>query len=275
MRRLVAITAFALSLAAPLWAQRGGGHGGGGGGRGGGFSGHGGGFSGGHIASGGGHIGGGHFSSGIHAGPVARNFSHAPLAAQRNFSHGPFLHDGFRQDRFRGYGFRNYRFRNSCYGYGCWGGYAYGYPWYPWWYGSPYYDPWWWWDSDSSYDNSYEQNLANANAMNEQNLEEQRMLRQEEADGDQDLYAGSVPAPRPQSSAEKQGAAVIPATVLVFCDKHTREIQNYAILGQTLWNFAPQRTEKISLADLDLNATIKANEDRGVSFRVPAAGQTQ
>jgi len=276
MRRLVAITAFALFLAVPLWAQHGGGHGGGGGGGHASFGGgHGGGFGGGgHVGSGAGHVsvghtGGGHFSSGVHSGAgFSRGFPRIP-SSRAGFSHGPFLHDRFRGSRFGGSRFHGPRFRgygygNNCYGYGCWG---YGYPWWG------YYDPWWW-DNDSSYDQDYEQDLANANDMNQQSLEEQRMLRQEEADGDQDSYSRSAPVPR-TASEEPQGAAVVPATVLVFRDRHTREIQNYAIVGQTLWSFAAQHTEKIPLADLDLTATVKANDDRGLSFRLPSASEAQ
>jgi hypothetical protein len=264
MRRLVVISAFALSLAVPLWAQHGGGHAGG---HGGGFSGHGG-FSGGHgsgfgdshAGSGGGHIGGGHVFGGARSGPgVSRAFTHASSFSQRGFSRGPYLHDRFRGSRFRTYGFRN-----NCYGYGCWRGYGY-----PWWYVG-YYDPWWWWHDRSSYDEDREREIRLANEMNAQSLEEQRMLRREEAEGDRDLYAQSAPAPREAESSPAQ-----PATVLVFRDQHQREVQNYAILGQTLWSFAPQRTEKISLADLDLAATTKANDDRGLLFRLPSASQTQ
>src|SRR5271157_4143766 len=288
MRRLVAITAFALCLAVPLWAQHGGGHGGGGGGGHASFgSGHGGGFSGGgHVGSSGGHVssgavGGGHFSGGIHSGPgFSRGYARIP-STRAGLSHGPFLHDRFRGSRFggsrfrgprfrgprfRGPRFRGYGFGNNCYGYGCWG---YGYPWWG------YYDPWWW-DSDSSYNQDYEQDLANANQMNQQSLEEQRMLRQEEADGDQDLYGRrSGPTPNAGTNAEPQGASIMPATVLVFRDRHTREIQNYAIVGQTLWSFAAQHTERIPLADLDLTATVKANDDRGLSFRLPSASEAQ
>jgi hypothetical protein len=67
----------------------------------------------------------------------------------------------------------------------------------------------------------------------------------------------------------------MPATVLVFRDQHQKEIQNYAIVGQTLWNFAPGHTEKIPLSDLDLAATTKANDDRGVTFRVPTSNEAQ
>jgi len=102
--------------------------------------------------------------------------------------------------------------------------------------------------------------------MNAQSLDEQRMRQQ----GDQDSYAKSMP---PQHQPERTEAA--PATVLVFRDQHRQEIQNYAIVGHTLWNFSPQRTEKISLSDLDLPATTKANDDRGVSFRLPGANEGQ
>ena len=72
---------------------------------------------------------------------------------------------------------------------------------YPWAYGG-YYDPWWW-DSGSSYDEDYERDRAMANQMNQQSLEEQRMLQQEEADGDQDIYARSRSRP-PSGARAKQ-----------------------------------------------------------------------
>lgn len=103
--------------------------------------------------------------------------------------------------------------------------------------------------------------------MNQQSLDEQRMREQ----GDQDAYARSVPPP--PHVAERTEAA--PATVLVFRDQHKQEVQNYAIVGQTLWNFAPQHTQKIPLSDLDLPATTKANDERGVDFRLPGAHEGQ
>lgn len=59
------------------------------------------------------------------------------------------------------------------------------------------------------------------------------------------------------------------ATELVFRDKHTEEVQNYAIVRQMFWVFSEQRTRKIPLADLDLATTKRANEDRGVEFQLP------
>jgi hypothetical protein len=277
MRRLAAIAAFALFLTVPLFlfAQHGGGgHGGGGGGHAG-FSG--GGFSGGHVGGFSGHSGfsGSHSFSGAHSSYGARAFTRPPSSyAQRGFSRSPYLHNGtgfnngnFHSNgvnvRIRSYG---YGFRNNCYGYRC-GAYGYGYPWWGW----DYYYPWWW-DSSSDYnsDDDYNQNLAIAAEMNRQNLEEQQMLRQEQADRDQDAYV-RPPYRMPEASNEKQSEAPVPATVLVFRDQHKQEVQNYAIVGQTLWNFSPQRTERIPLSELDISATTKVNEDRGVTFRVPVA----
>src|ERR1700728_683429 len=107
--------------------------------------------------------------------------------------------------------------------------------------------------------------------MTKKRVEEQQMLRKEQADGDRDAYARS---PR-VSGNEPQGTTIMPATVLVFRDQHQKEIQNYAIVGETLWNFAPQHTEKIPLSDLDLAATAKANDERGLTFRVPGSNEAQ
>jgi hypothetical protein len=58
-------------------------------------------------------------------------------------------------------------------------------------------------------------------------------------------------------------------TVLVFRDRHSEEILNYAIKGETLWVFTEQRARKIPIAELDVPATTKANTDRGIDFRLP------
>lgn len=266
MRRLISITALAVFLAVPLWAQRGGGHAGGHGG----FAGGQGGFSGGHAGFSGGHMGGGHFGGGHFSAGMHSNYSRS--ARSGGFHRGTFQHNGtFRHNGSRDRRVRTYGFRNNCYGWGCGRGF------YPGW-GGYYYDPWlWdWWDSHSSYDEDYERNLATANEMNQQSLEQQRMLRQEDADGDQDSYARPS---RSRSSTdtreEQQTTATALPTVLVFRDRHQEEIRNYAIVGQTLWNFSSQRTRRISLTDLDLEATMKANEDRGLTFRLPASNEAQ
>jgi hypothetical protein len=174
-------------------------------------------------------------------------------------------HNGFRNRDFR---FRDRGFRHDCFGFGCRG---FGFPWI---YGG-YYDPFWWGDSGSSYDEDYERDRAIANEMNERSLEEQRMRQQEEEDRDRDRYARSVPPARSGPGDEQQASATQPATVLIFRDQRRKEVQNYAIVGQTLWSFAPQHAEKIPLSELDLTATVKANEDRGISFEIPSSREAQ
>jgi hypothetical protein len=59
------------------------------------------------------------------------------------------------------------------------------------------------------------------------------------------------------------------STVLAFRDGRRSEIQNYAIVGQTLWVFTEQRARKIFVSDLDVEATKEVNAARGVEFRIP------
>jgi len=76
-------------------------------------------------------------------------------------------------------------------------------------------------------------------------------------------YRASMPLP----SAEPRP----PATVLVFRDGHQAEVQNYAIVGQTLWVFSDQATQRLPLADLNVTSTQRVNADRGVDFNTPSA----
>ncbi len=110
---------------------------------------------------------------------------------------------------------------------------------------------------------------------------------------DQDSYAGaSYPAPYPENDSGLQRDVqalngkidrlqadvearnrpktdLEPATALVFRDQHIEEVRNYAIAGETLWILNAQAAKKIPLAQLDLPATVKMNDDRGVGFQVP------
>ena len=47
------------------------------------------------------------------------------------------------------------------------------------------------------------------------------------------------------------------------------QIHNYAIVGKTLWVFNERQARKILLSELDIPATRKANEERGVEFSIP------
>src|SRR5271165_1420262 len=74
--------------------------------------------------------------------------------------------------------------------------------------------------------------------------------------------------PNRNDSAADANAKPVDPTVLVFRDGHQQEVTNYAIMGQTVYVF-DNRTQKIALTDLDVAATIKVNDDRGVDFHVP------
>jgi hypothetical protein len=74
---------------------------------------------------------------------------------------------------------------------------------------------------------------------------------------------------RPPAFAPGASVEAKPAAILVYRDGHRSEVQNYAVLGQTLWVFADQATRRIPLTDLDLDATKKLNDERGVDFVSP------
>ena len=74
---------------------------------------------------------------------------------------------------------------------------------------------------------------------------------------------------RPVGPQKAPAEVSSPPTVLVFRDRHTQEVQNYAVVGGTLWIFNEQHATKLPLSWLDIEATAKANDERGVDFRVP------
>jgi len=80
----------------------------------------------------------------------------------------------------------------------------------------------------------------------------------------EDYRAAAGPAPKTEVANE-------PRTVLVFKDGHQRVILNYAIVGATLFDLSDGLTRKVALAELDLPATVKQNDDRGVEFQLPSS----
>jgi hypothetical protein len=219
-----------------------------------------------HRGGGGGHIGGGaHFSGG-----GAHFASHGSFTGHASAVH---VSGGFRGGGFgRGSGFHGRpgnRFHHH-HGFdgrrGFYSNYPYAsyYPYYP--YG------------DYGYDDPFFYDTENENE-------------------DQDAYAGpsyqapSYPASSPEDSGLRSDVQALsgkidrlqadvearsrkpeqePETALVFRDQHVEEVRNYAIAGGTLWVLKDHQTgKKIPLAQLDLAATVKMNDDRGVDFQVP------
>ncbi len=242
MRRPVYSAAFLLLLlAVPLYAQRGGGHGG--------FGGRGG------IGARGG-LGGRAMAA---AHPVGGH----SFRGMRSASFGSFAARGH---NFGGH-FHNHGFHHRhCWGWGC--GFWNGSPW--WWgYGyAGYYGPWWGdWDSSySNYDEEQQREAQLAEQMNALNLEEQRLREREDQQRDREQKYAQAQQTQPAQPAHD---VPVPATVLVFRDQHRQEVVNYAIANGTLWVLNEQTAKKIPLADLDLSATAKVNDERGVEFQVP------
>jgi hypothetical protein len=91
--------------------------------------------------------------------------------------------------------------------------------------------------------------------------DEVERMREEQLSREQARQAALQPRP----SVEDKPAP----TILVFRDGRRSEVQNFALVGQTLWVFTVQRARKIPVSDLDLEATKEVNADRGVDFRLP------
>jgi hypothetical protein len=81
----------------------------------------------------------------------------------------------------------------------------------------------------------------------------------------------NIPTPHSAERTEEATAAPEPLepTTLVFKDGHKLEVENYAIIGQTLFDMTPGHARKVPLADLDLEATRRVNDERGVTFALP------
>jgi len=95
----------------------------------------------------------------------------------------------------------------------------------------------------------------------------------------EDSYVPPVdPVPTPHSADDADAATASPEpprepTLLIFKDGHQLELGNYAIIGAILFDLTPGHARRIALTDLDLDATRKHNDDRGISFQLPPPPQ--
>jgi len=86
----------------------------------------------------------------------------------------------------------------------------------------------------------------------------------------------TAPAAPDASPAQPESASSQPVqpqepNVLVFRDGHQLQVQNYAIVGDFLYDFTPGHARKVPLSQLDLPATVKANDERGLDFTLPGS----
>ena len=77
-------------------------------------------------------------------------------------------------------------------------------------------------------------------------------------------------AAKPEVEFTASAPAIEPKTVLVFRDGHNEEVTNYAIVGDQMFDFTSGK-RRIAISDLDLAATTKANDARGMDFCLPVA----
>jgi len=272
---LIKVALCAALLAAPAWAQRGGGAFGG-------MSGGGHAMGGGH-AVGGGHVGvspgfAGHASvpSGYHA---SAGYARRPVYGARPWGNGWNGNGNWGWHGNNGWGWRGngWWWRGNRFRFwGPWWGWNWGWSWYPWYYGygfgydtlgydypdySPSYYP-----SDAyppagyapQYDSSYGDYAnfppsgSSASCASETEVQriqnEVEQLKAQQAD----RYS------EPKSN-----------TVLVYRDGHSETVENYAVSDGTVWIFNQHRTRKVPLSQIDVPATQRDNDARGGEFIVP------
>jgi len=80
-------------------------------------------------------------------------------------------------------------------------------------------------------------------------------------------------APSETTAADSDPEPAPEPSILVFKDGHRLQVENYAVVGQTLYDLTPGHRRRIALADLDLPATQEFNEDRGIMFLLPVPAQ--
>jgi hypothetical protein len=187
------------------------------------------------------------------------------------FNNGGLFCDGFGRCFNRGFFPRHHHRFSGSFGLGFGefpfgGAWSYGYPHYGGYYG------------DSGYDQS--QYVQYQMAQNEQlmgDLEEDRRRQMELSETLADLQAAQAadaarsrqaPSQPPSSTSPDRK---VPPTVLIFRDRHQVEISDYAIYDNTLLALDPNQRARIPLSELDLQATVQANEARGITFHVPGA----
>lgn len=72
-----------------------------------------------------------------------------------------------------------------------------------------------------------------------------------------------------RAAAPPEPEDVGPMTVLVFRDGSRKEVKNYAIMGKELIVLGSGSLRRVQLADIDVPATQKENDVRGLDFKLP------
>jgi hypothetical protein len=136
-------------------------------------------------------------------------------------------------------------------------------------YGAPYYYPSYYWDSSGYSDSGVAPppadygpdptaDLAAEVGALHQEVSEMRQMMMGPPPGDSQAPGQPTAAPPPPP--------VPPPLVLVFRDGTQLEVRDFALIGQTLWDLSSHPSRKITLGQLNLEASIRATEARGAEF---------
>jgi hypothetical protein len=254
-------------LTTPLWAQRGGG---------------------GHGGMGGGHMGGG-FSGGGHAGGTVSGGGHAVVPGAGNAYHGG-VSGGWHGNGWHGNGWNGNGWHGNNWNGGWnsngwngrhypyrawgWGGYGWGsYPYWGWGTSLAFYPGWDWYGDAGAYDPSLAYDDSNPGQPYAPVYPSTVYLAPNGTVEYSQNTQPSGPANPPAPPASPKMTEIHYDTVLVYRDGHTETVENYAVVGKTVWVFTELRARKIPLSALDVPATQRDNQDRGNDFVVPGASQ--
>jgi hypothetical protein len=85
----------------------------------------------------------------------------------------------------------------------------------------------------------------------------------------------AAPSASPRKIQTAEPVSELPTAVLMFRDGHKEEIGRYVIAGSTIFLSADywssgSWTRKVQVAELDVPATLKLNQERGAKFSLPS-----
>jgi hypothetical protein len=69
-----------------------------------------------------------------------------------------------------------------------------------------------------------------------------------------------------QTSAPDPAPAPVAPVILILRNGQQLQVVNYAVMGQTFWDFSSNQTRKIPIANIDLSASARATEAGGGQF---------
>jgi hypothetical protein len=114
-------------------------------------------------------------------------------------------------------------------------------------------------------------------AVNENMLGEQIQQLSDEVDqlrNQQQQANAQPPASSPDAApASEPAEPQTPPLTLVLRDGQHLQVQSYAVVDQTFWDFTNPTTRKIPLSNIDMAASAKATEANGGEFPFSAGGQ--